>query len=182
MLRVKLRGRYEIIKELGSGGFSETYLARDLDFPGQPQCVVKQLKPHCDDEWGLQTARRLFDSEASVLSRLGSNDQIPQLMAYFEENQQFYLVQEFIAGHQLSEELDPERQWTEVQTIAFLEDALGILAFIHRHDVVHRDLKPENIIRRATDSRLVFIDFGAIKEITGESSSTESNLTIAVGT
>ncbi len=184
MFRVKLRGRYEILKKLGSGGFSETYLARDLDFPGSPQCVVKQLKPQCDDEWGLQTARRLFDSEASVLSRLGSHPQIPQLMAYFEEEQQFYLVQEFIEGEQLSEELDPERQWIEELAIAFLEDTLGVLAFIHSHEVVHRDLKPENIIRRARDRRLVLIDFGAIKEITGDSIAAPAaeNLTIAVGT
>lgn len=185
MLGVKLRGRYEILKALGTGGFSETFLARDLDFPGTPHCVVKQLKPQCDDDpWGMQTARRLFDSEAAVLSRLGSHPQIPQLMAYFEEDQQFYLVQEFIEGNQLSEELDAKNPWTEKKTTEFLQDTLGVLEFIHSNNVVHRDIKPENIIRRISDGKLVLIDFGAIKQVAARvvNAPETSNVTIAVGT
>jgi serine/threonine protein kinase len=40
-----LRNRYQIIQFLGGGGFGETYLAKDLDLPGHPHCVVKHLKP-----------------------------------------------------------------------------------------------------------------------------------------
>jgi eukaryotic-like serine/threonine-protein kinase len=44
-----LRDRYQIIKLLGSGGFGDTYLAKDLDLPGEPKCVVKHLKPKIPD-------------------------------------------------------------------------------------------------------------------------------------
>jgi tetratricopeptide (TPR) repeat protein len=102
-----LGGRYKIISQLGQGGFGRTFLAEDRHLPGNHQCVVKQLKPLAIDPLTLQTARRLFDTEAKVLHQLGIHDQIPQLFAYFEENQEFYLVQELIEGDDLSKELTP---------------------------------------------------------------------------
>ena len=115
----------------------------------------------------METAIRLFDREAQVLYRLGNPyDQIPQLLAHFEENREFYLVQEFVDGNDLSKEVIPGRQWKEDQVIAFLQDVLKILEFVHQQDVIHRDLKPANLIRRASDGKIVLIDFGAVKEIT----------------
>ncbi len=167
MLGTKLRGRYKIISQLGKGGFGETYLAQDLDLPGKPRCVVKRLKPLVTHQQALETAIRLFDREAQVLYRLGNpHDQIPQLLAHFEENREFYLVQEFVDGNDLSKELISGRQWSQDQVIAFLQDVLKILEFVHQQDVIHRDLKPANLIRRVSDGKIVLIDFGAVKEIT----------------
>lgn len=106
MLGRLLRGRYKIINSLGVGGFSETYLAEDQDLPGCPCCVVKQLKPQFAQTASWQTYSRLFETEAQVLYKLGNHDQIPRLLAHFRENQQFYLVQELIAGHELRQELE----------------------------------------------------------------------------
>ncbi len=115
----------------------------------------------------MQTAIRLFDREAQVLYRLGNqHDQIPRLLAHFEENEEFYLVQEFIDGNDLSKELIPSTQWSQEQVIAFLQDVLKILEFAHQQNVIHRDIKPANLIRRASDSKIVLIDFGAVKEVT----------------
>jgi len=184
MLETKLRERYYICKELGVGGFGQTFLAKDCDFPGTPWCVVKQLKPQVKDPWILQTARRLFDLEASVLARIGSHPQIPELKAHFEENEQFYLVQEFIDGNLLSKELKANQRWSQQDAIAFLQDILGVLDFIHQNQVIHRDLKPENIIRRHSDKQLVLIDFGSVKKITTlhEEEGEDSEFTVAIGT
>lgn len=165
MLGQTLRGRYQIIRLLGSGGFGATFVAEDRDLPGKPQCVVKQLKSKDIDPSLLQTARRLFDTEAQVLYRLGKHDRIPQLLAHFEENQEFYLVQEFIEGEDLSQEFTPGKQLSEVEIIVFLQDVLEILAFVHQQNVIHRDIKPSNLIRRRQDGKFVLIDFGAVKEI-----------------
>ena len=107
MLGITLSSRYSIIRHLGGGGFAQTYLAEDSQLPGNHLCVVKQLKPQATDPETLQVARRLFDTEAQVLYKLGNHDRIPRLFAYFEENQEFYLVQEFIEGHDLSQEIKP---------------------------------------------------------------------------
>ncbi|OKH32902.1 serine/threonine protein kinase [Calothrix sp. HK-06] len=166
MLQTKLRGRYQIIRDLGKGGFSETYLAEDMDLPGNPHCVVKLLKPIFTDSESLEIAARLFEREAQVLYRVGTHDQIPRLLAHFEENQEFYLVQEYIPGTLLSKELAKGQKWSEEQAINFLKDLLQILEFVHTEQVIHRDVKPANLIRRASDNKMTLIDFGAVKEIT----------------
>jgi serine/threonine protein kinase len=111
-----LDGRYKLIKSLGVGGFGRTFVARDTRRPGSPTCVVKQLKPASTDAGFIREARRLFNTEAETLEKLGKHDQIPQLLAYFEENQQFFLVQEFIEGRSLHSELKSEPEAEAVPT------------------------------------------------------------------
>lgn len=166
MQETTLRGHYRIIQNLGRGGFGETYLAKDIDLPGSPFCVVKLLKPIFTYPEALETSARLFEREAQVLYKLGNHDQIPRLLAHFEENQQFYLVQEFIAGTILTQEFVHGQKWSQKQAIEFLQDVLKILEFVHKENVIHRDIKPANLIRRHTDNKIVLIDFGAVKEIT----------------
>ncbi|MBO1347416.1 MAG: RDD family protein [Hormoscilla sp. GUM202] len=159
-----LKGRYEIIKPLGSGNFGQTYLARDRQRSGVPYCVVKKLQPQQTDPYTLQKATDMFVREAKTLKILGKHDQIPSLWEDFQENQEFYIVQEWIDGHVLSEEFTG-RQWTEKNVIQMLHDILEVLQFVHWQGVVHRDIKPSNIIRRKQDGKLVLIDFGAVKEV-----------------
>ncbi|AFY33160.1 CHASE2 domain-containing serine/threonine-protein kinase [Calothrix sp. PCC 7507] len=161
-----LGGRYKIVKVLGAGGFSETYIAEDTQRPGNPRCVVKQLKPANTKPEALQLARRLFSSEAQTLEKLGTHNQIPQLLASFEEDAEFYLIQEYIVGHPLSQELPSGKAIPENSVIDILKDLLQTLAFIHKNGVIHRDIKPSNIIRRHSDWKAVLIDFGAVKEVT----------------
>ncbi len=178
-----LRGRYKITQLLGRGGFGETYLAEDGDRPGNPICVVKQLQVNSNSSNILKAAQRLFNNEAEILYKLGSHEQIPQLLAHFEENNQFFLVQEFIDGHDLSEEINPDRRWTEEQTITFLKDVLTILKFVHGENVIHRDIKPSNLIRRRRDGKIFLIDFGVVKEIQlPTTTQINSYATISVGT
>ncbi|MEB3295112.1 MAG: serine/threonine-protein kinase [Synechococcales bacterium] len=177
--------RYQVTAMLGHGGFGHTFLAEDTRRPGKPTCVVKQLKPPTDDADFLQTARRLFNSEAETLEMLGNHDQIPRLLAYFEEAGDFYLVEEFIDGHPLSQEMTPGSPWSERQVIDLLREVLPILEFVHSHQVIHRDIKPENLIRRNTDQKLVLVDFGAVKQVklqTLQASDSGNHQTVAIGT
>ncbi|MBD2104055.1 serine/threonine-protein kinase [Leptolyngbya sp. FACHB-261] len=184
MIGELLDGRYQIARALGAGGFGQTYVALDTRRPGNPTCVVKHLQPASRDPQSLQTARRLFKSEAETLERLGQHDQIPRLLAYFEENQEFYLVQDFIEGQTLSAELQLGQRWSEAQVVAMLEDVLGILHFVHSQGVIHRDIKPDNIIRRQPDRRLVLVDFGSVKQVRTQQVTVEGHLnaTVAIGT
>ena len=119
-----------------------------------------------------------------MLEKLGKHSQIPQLLAYFEENQEFYLVQEFIKGHPLSAEMILGKRLSEFQVVYLLKDILSVLNFIHTQGVIHRDIKPANIIRREQDGKLVLIDFGAVKQKLQESQLVEGqeSVTIGIGT
>jgi WD40 repeat protein/serine/threonine protein kinase len=178
-----LSGRYKIVKHLGGGGLGQTYLAQDLQLPGHPPCVVKQLKPKSTDPFTLKTARRLFNQEAQVLYQLGNHDQIPRLLAHFEEQPEFYLVQEYIEGNDLRQELQSEQRLTVAQVITLCQDILKILEFVHGRGVIHRDIKPANIIRRQQDGKIVLIDFGAVKQVSTQivHPDGQTTLTVAVG-
>lgn len=179
-----LDGRYKIVKVLGAGGFSETYIAEDTKLPGNPLCVVKQLKPGTTKTEQLEVARRLFNSEAETLQKLGTHNQIPQLLAYFEEDEEFYLIQEYILGRPLNQKLQSGRRFPEGAVIQMLRDLLQTLAFVHKNGVIHRDIKPSNIIQRDSDRKLVLIDFGAVKEVATQmlENQEETAYTIGIGT
>ena len=177
-----LGGRYKINRILGSGGFGLTYLAEDIQRPGKPKCVIKQLKPARQDEKFLSIARRLFKTEAEILEKLGTHPQIPLLLAYFEEEREFYLVEEYVKGDSISDELPVDKRLPEKEVVQLLKDILEVLLFIHKNSVIHRDIKPSNIIRREEDGKIFLIDFGAVKEIQPQDLNNQENATVAVGT
>ena len=183
MLGQVLKERYQLIRSLGSGGFGQTYVARDLFQATSAECVVKQLQPASTDAKFLKIARRLFETEVSTLERLGTHSCIPKLLDSFEEQQEFYLVQELIDGESLGNEIRRTGHLSEDQVITLLQETLHILKFVHDNRVIHSDLKPDNLIRRQSAGRLCLIDFGAVKDIrTQIATSALSNLTVGVGT
>ena len=180
-----LRDRYKILRVLGAGGFGETYLAQDTLRPSNPVCVVKQLKIVSDNPKAHRLARRLFESEAIVLGQLGEHNQIPRLLAYFEVQESFYLVQEMIEGKLLRDVLSQNRPLPQRSVVRFLLDLLPVINFVHSKGVIHRDIKPSNIIRRAHDRRYVLIDFGAVKTISNklaDAGGTQITSTVGIGT
>jgi serine/threonine protein kinase len=177
MIGKVLQGRYQIVQILGTGVFGQTYIAVDIETTESYKCVVKQLKVTSSQPGYLQTLRLNFLSETQTLKYLGHHKQIPELIDCFEENERFYLVQEFIEGHGLTAEL-PTRDnlddlWAENDVVEFLRDVLGILKFVHSQGVIHCDVKPENLIRRADDGKLVLIDFGSIQPVDFQSQEEE---------
>lgn len=183
MIGVTLGKRYRIIKHLGAGGFGQTYLAEDQYLPGKPLCVVKQFQPQSDDPETLQTARRLFDQEAQILYKLGKHPRIPKLLAHLEDDEDFYLVLEFMEGYPLSQELSSERPLGAAYVINYLKQVLPVIEFIHQHNIIHRDIKPSNLIRCNKDGEIAVIDFGAVKQIQTQTGTFpgHSSLTIAIG-
>lgn len=178
-----LDGRYVPIRLLNRGGFGAAFLARDRRIPGMPLCVVKQLQPAGNltpDQ--LNTAERLFETEAEVLADIGKeHEQIPELFAYFpilissqqsgQTDQFFYLVQEYIDGQNLEEELGQKGKFSEQEALVVMQEILKILKFIHDRGIIHRDIKPSNIMRRR-DGKLFLLDFGAVKQVAAASAST----------
>lgn len=175
-MQLILDGRYLSAKLLGRGGFGAAFLARDRRTPGMRRCVVKQFQPVGDltpDQ--LQIAQNLFAREGEVLEELGSHPQIPDLFAFFDitvpsiqpgkQDKFFYLVQEFIDGHNLEEELAQKGKFSPDEVLFVLQEILPVLKFVHDSGSIHRDIKLSNIMRHR-NGRLYLLDFGAVKQVT----------------
>ncbi|WP_298911272.1 serine/threonine-protein kinase [uncultured Nostoc sp.] len=172
--KLLLKERYRAIKPIGQGGFGKTFLAVDEDKPSKPRCVIKQFYPQAQGTNTLAKAVELFNQEAVQLDELGKHPQIPELLAYFTQQDRQYLVQEFIDGQNLAQELAHRGAFNEIQIRQLLNDLLSVLQFCHARHVIHRDIKPENIIRESdaygkgeAQRKLVLVDFGAAKSATG---------------
>jgi len=163
--KLRLAERYWAQRILGQGGFGRTFLAIDDFKPSKPPCVIKQFLPQAQGTNNIEKASELFAQEAHRLEDLGKHPQIPELLAYFTADNRQYLVQEFIDGETLQEELENNGSFTEKQIRSLLENLLTVLDFVHNQNVIHRDIKPENIIRRKGDQKLVLVDFGAAKVV-----------------
>ena len=177
--KLLLHERYRILGILGKGGFGATFAASDLSLPGNPICVVKQLRPSTDDPNIFRIAKELFEREAETLRKVVIHPQVPRLLDYFENNQQFYLVQEYVEGDNLYEEVKKRGPFSEAGVKQFLSELLPILKYIHEQKVIHRDIKPANLIRRQTDLKLVLIDFGAV---TNQVNTMIAHTNLALGT
>ncbi|MCC5605379.1 protein kinase [Nostoc sp. CHAB 5834] len=161
-----LNNRYQVIQVIGAGGFGETFLAEDVHMPSRRRCVIKQLKPITNnDPQTYQIIQQRFEREAATLEFLGeSSNQIPKLYAYFSENGQFYLVQEWIHGQTFTKIVEAKGFESETAVRQILLSLLWVLDYVHSKGIIHRDIKPENIILRSGDGKPVLIDFGAVKE------------------
>jgi serine/threonine protein kinase len=167
--KLLLKERYRGIRPIGQGGFGRTFLAIDEDKPSKPPCVIKQFYPQAQGTNTLDKAVELFTQEAVRLDELGKHPQIPELLAYFTQDDRQYLVQEFIDGQNLAQELSENGAFNETQIRNLLNDLLPVLRFCHQKQVIHRDIKPENIILKRSDRKLFLVDFGASKIVTNTS-------------
>ncbi len=181
-----LRDRYRPTRILGRGGFATTFLATDEGLPGEPTCVIKQLRPVLNAAHILEMSRELFQREASTLGKIGNHPQLPRLLDFFEIGQEFYLIQEYVSGATLQQEVRRSGPFDEAMVKVVLQEVLPILAYLHDQQVIHRDIKPANIIRRSIDQKLVLIDFGAVKDQVSQAAAQSPDITtltsFAVGT
>ncbi|MGB5971270.1 MAG: tetratricopeptide repeat protein [Spirulinaceae cyanobacterium] len=157
-------GNYQFIKVLGMAELVHTYLVADLHIPGHPQCVVKRLRLPGKYPKTLELIFNLLEKKAALLEKVGCHDGIPETIAFFTENQEFYLVREYISGRSLGEEIVPGNPLSEQEVIYILQEVLEILIFARQNRVTHHSIKPTNIIRHHPDGKLVLTDFGTIEE------------------
>lgn len=133
--------------------------------PSARKCVIKQLKPSVQSPEIPDWLKQRFQREAAILEQLGEeNAQIPRLYAYFTENDDFYLVQEWIEGDTLTQVHRQRGNLPTQEVKSILMGVLPVLDYLHNRSIIHRDIKPDNIIMRASDGKPVLIDFGIVKE------------------
>ncbi|MCF2148478.1 tetratricopeptide repeat protein [Desmonostoc muscorum LEGE 12446] len=156
--------RYQILKVLKDGEKAKTYLVEDANLPDS-KFIVKQLHYPNSNTQILRILYSLFTTKAATLQKLAQeHDQIQKLIDCFEENEEFYIIEEFIPGLPLTDEILPGQPLREDQVISLLSEILEILVFIHSDGVIHRNIKPANIIRRESDQKFVLVDFSTVNE------------------
>jgi serine/threonine protein kinase len=182
-------GRYRIQRLLGQGGFGRTYLVSDQrrfdEF-----CVLKEFVPNTTANHLIDRARELFQGEAKVLYQL-DHPQIPKFVAWFEQNNRLFLVQDYVDGKTylqiLRDRLKRGQTFSEAEVIQLMIDLLPVLDYLHNCYIVHRDISPDNIMLPDRGSKPVLIDLGVVKQIVTEvhtgslRSTTNSNYSLMVG-
>ena len=162
-----LGARYNVLRELGEGGFGRTYLAEDLH-RFKELCVLKEFVPQIEDPALLAKAQELSEREAKVLYQL-QHSQIPKFRELMREGGQLFLVQDYVEGATyrglLQSRQDQGGHFSETEITQLLYQLLPVLDYIHNLDIIHRDISPENLILRSQDGMPVLIDFGSVKQI-----------------
>jgi serine/threonine protein kinase len=163
-----LDGRYHLDAIVGTGAMGTTWRATSIIDASSGDGAVVAIKEMPLRRMNSDKAIELVGRESRVLREL----QHPAIPMYWEElivgtgrNRTLYLVQEFIDGRTLADELK-EVRYTERQVLDIIAELLGVLRYLHglRPPVVHRDIKPGNVMRRS-DGSLALIDFGAVRDV-----------------
>jgi serine/threonine protein kinase len=154
-----LRERYRIVQLLGHGGMGAVYQAIDENL--NRLVAVKEAFASSEE------LRRAFRREAELLGNL-RHRALPKSIEHFTENNSDYFVMEFVPGHDLGELLKLRgRPFPESEVLAWADEVLNVLVYLHRQKLIHRDIKPSNI-KLTQEGELFLIDFGLAKGAAGQ--------------
>ncbi len=160
-----LSDRYRIIRELSQDDFSTLYAAEDLTDVNSPQRQIERLQPQYESEvLGTQSWQKVlqaFVEQGKILKKISQHPQIPQLLAFFECDRQFYLVQELFEDETLEQRLE-DSLINQAEAIEWLQEILGILEFTHQANVAHLNIQPSSLIQHQ-DGKKFLTNFAGIK-------------------
>lgn len=156
-----LKQRYQISRQIGSGGFGAVYQAEDMDL-GQRLVAVKEMSQHNLSPQESAEATRAFKQEALLLADL-MHEHLPRIYDHFSEGGRWYLVMDYIRGETLEEHLAhaPGGFLPLDRALDIGLQLCNVLDYLHRRQppIVFRDLKPSNVIL-TPEQRIFLIDFG----------------------
>jgi serine/threonine-protein kinase len=168
MIGETLNDRYRIIDNFSIGMYGQTYLAEDMTEPGSPKCIIRRLQLHNKGEAARKYIQDMLKKKLEALSEVNNHDQIPSIISYFSDNDSFYLVEEYVSGHPLADELEPYKPLPEEKVIAMMQEVLEVLAFMHHYSLTHQYIQPTTLIRRETDNKIVLTGSGVMREVSAQ--------------
>jgi calcium-dependent protein kinase len=161
----KLTDKYDVIKEIGSGGFSRCLLVKNKITNQSFACKELQKKSVSDYE-GLMR-------EVNLMIQL-DHPNIIKLYEYYEDEKKIYLIMELCTGGELFDTIIQNTengvQFTEKEAANIFKQMMSAINYCHKNGIVHRDLKPENLLllNKNKDSPIKVIDFGMSKRFDHE--------------
>ena len=161
-------GKYEILEQIGVGGFGAVYRGRD---PFIKRTVAVKTCQLNDEE-----IKSRFFREAELAGNLHHRN-ITTIYDFGVENGIPYIVQEFLSGEDLDKIIkrgDPMTVPRKIEILTAITEGLG---YAHQQHIIHRDIKPANI-RVLADGSVKIMDFGIAKSLQSESSLTQTGITL----
>jgi len=160
-IREVLQGRYEVLSELGEGGFGTVYKARQLA-TGQAVAIKVLRLPEGSSVQAHEKRIARFQREMQICAQMHHPNIVRLMDSGQAEGGVVYSVFSFVPGKNLGEVLAEEGALDPVEARYFMMQALDALACAHAENVVHRDLKPANIMIIPTGARrnALILDFG----------------------
>ena len=155
-LQAALGGAYIIQRELGGGGMSRVFHARETAL--NREVVIKVIAPELLE--GVSAER--FAREVQLAARLQQANIVPVLSAGDAAGTSYY-VMPFVRGESLRAWLARGETMPVAQAVSILRDVARALEYAHGEGVVHRDIKPDNIL--LSGSTAVVADFGIAKAV-----------------
>ncbi|MFL5567086.1 MAG: protein kinase domain-containing protein [Gemmatimonadaceae bacterium] len=155
-LRLALKGRYEIQREVGQGAFATVYLARDMRHERSVALKVLNADPTSD------TGELRFIREIRMLAGL----QHPNILPLHDSGHVealLYYVMPYVGGETLRTRIDAERQLNLDAAVSIARESADAIAYAHAQGIIHRDIKPENILLSA--GHAIVADFGIARVI-----------------
>ncbi len=164
--------RYQILEEIGQGGFATVYRAHDTEL--DRFVAVKELKPALiqDSNWVKR-----FQREARAIARL-DHPHIITVHDVIEENNRFLIVMRLVDGPSLDQYITTQGKISWEKTLAYLTDIAAGLDYAHSQEILHRDLKPANILMDPQHGPMLS-DFGLAKLMGANASSVTVSGSIA---
>lgn len=159
--------RYKVTKKLGGGGMSRVYLAEDSILKRSVAIKAIRIPPGEKEE-----AIKRFEREVHNLTQLSHNN-IVNVFDVTEDDENFYLVMEYIEGLTLSEYIQKNHPLDVDTILNFINQIINGIKHAHDTKIVHRDIKPQNILVDK-DETLKILDFGIAKALS-ETTMTETN-------
>jgi serine/threonine protein kinase len=164
--RLRLGDRYEAGQRLGTGENSQTFLGRDRRTLVKPHCLIKRFTPSGATALARSAERDRFRQTVTRLDRVSHHPQLPNLLGYFEQGDDQFLVQDYVVGERLDQRLQAWGPLDGTAARQLLTQGLHLLHHLHSHQVIHRDIKPANLLIPPQDSRWWLVDLGAAKPLT----------------
>ena len=153
-----LGDRYRLLTALGTGASAHVYLAEDISL--HRQVAIKVLHPALA---GDSAFLKRFRAEARAAAAL-NHPNIMQVFDWGEQENEPYLVLEFLSGGSLRQIFDTGLLLTPEQAVRIGVEAAAGLDFAHRRGLVHRDIKPANLLLGG-EHRLRIADFGLARAL-----------------
>ena len=153
-LRRALGDEYELLDELGSGGFGRVYLVRDLEL--EREVALKVLHPFLTSDPAVVER---FRREAQIAARIVH----PHIANTYDIGGRaglLWYTMEYVPGGSLAQAVEKDGPLPVSRVLQLLYESLDALQHAHSHGLVHRDLKPENILFWGPEGSVRIADFG----------------------